>query len=199
MPTDESVTEWITGLKDREDSAAQHLYERYMERLVVLAREKLRGLPHHMADEEDVALAAFNSFFLGARQGRFPQLHDRNDLWQILVMLAERKAIDQIRRERSKKRIRELGESALGIGDPYGCGPVGVEGAMGCDPSPDFVAEMTEEVSRRMAQLETEQLKKIAMLKLEGHSNKEIAQLLGCVPRTVERRLELIRRIWRDG
>ena len=199
MPSDESVTEWIAALQVREDSAAQHLYQRYMERLVSLARDKLRGAARRVADEEDVALVAFNSFFLGVREGRFPQLNDRDDLWQILVMLAERKAIDQVRRQTSKKRAPEAGESALGFRDADGSSLVGVEAAMGRDPSPDFAAEVAEEISRRMAQLDKEELKKIALWKLEGRSNSEIAQLLGCVTRTVERRLELIRNIWREG
>src|SRR5262249_15219134 len=32
------------------------------------------------ADQEDVALSAFDSFYRAAEQGRFPRLHDRDDL-----------------------------------------------------------------------------------------------------------------------
>jgi DNA-directed RNA polymerase specialized sigma24 family protein len=39
-------------------------------------------------------------------------------------------------------------------------------------------------------------LKQIATLKLEGYTNEEIAGRLGCVPRTVERKLERIREKW---
>jgi len=38
--------------------------------------------------------------------------------------------------------------------------------------------------------------RQIAQWKLDGYTNAEIAQRLGCGLRTVERRLELIRRIW---
>jgi len=57
-----------------------------------------------MVDEEDIALSAFNSFFRGATEGRFQQLNNSEDLWQVLAMLAERKAIKTFRRERAEKR-----------------------------------------------------------------------------------------------
>jgi DNA-directed RNA polymerase specialized sigma24 family protein len=33
-------------------------------------------------------------------------------------------------------------------------------------------------------------------MRLEGYSNDEIAARLGCVTRTVERKLDLIRKVW---
>ena len=79
--------------------AAQKLWERYLDRLVRLARRKLGGAPRRAADEEDVAIAAFANFYRGVEAGRFSKLDDRDDLWQLLIVLTERNAIDQIRRE----------------------------------------------------------------------------------------------------
>jgi hypothetical protein len=53
-----------------------------------LARARLRNTPRRIADEEDVAPSAFDSFCRAARAGRFPRLDDRHDLWQILVLIA---------------------------------------------------------------------------------------------------------------
>ena len=39
-------------------------------------------------------------------------------------------------------------------------------------------------------------LQQIAQLRLEGYANIEIAARLDCALRTVERRLDVIRRIW---
>ena len=36
----------------------------------------------------------------------------------------------------------------------------------------------------------------VALLKLEGHSNEEIARSLDCGLRTVERKLDVIRKRW---
>ena len=82
----------------------EKLWRRYFEALVRLARDRLRGAPRAMADEEDAALDAFDSFVRGAARGRYPRLDDRDDLWRLLVVITERKAIDQAQHERRQKR-----------------------------------------------------------------------------------------------
>src|SRR5262245_44675075 len=76
---------WIAQLKAGDAAAAQRLWEGYYRRMVGLARAKLRSVPRAAADEEDVALSAFDSFCQGAEGGRFPRLGDRDDLWQLLL------------------------------------------------------------------------------------------------------------------
>ena len=97
-----SVTRWINDLKGGELDAAQPLWERYFADLVRLARVRLRATPRTAADEEDVALSAFDSFCAGVARGRFPRLDDRNDLWRVLVTITARKAADQALRERRR-------------------------------------------------------------------------------------------------
>jgi len=101
---DDSVTVWIASLKVGDADAAEKLWQRYFETLVRLARDRLRGAPRTVADEEDAALNAFDSFVRGAARGRYPRLHDRDDLWRLLVVITERKASYQARRERRQKR-----------------------------------------------------------------------------------------------
>jgi hypothetical protein len=114
MNTGNSVTRWIAALKQGHESAAVGLWEAYFRRLVGLARARLRDTPRRIADEEDVALSAFDSFCRGARAGRFARLDDRNDLWQILVFITLRKAIDlrnyEGRRSRGSGRVQSLTE-----------------------------------------------------------------------------------------
>src|SRR5215470_10539747 len=100
----DSVTVWIESLKTGDRDAAQKLWQRYFEALVRLARARLRGAPKAVADEEDAALSAFDCFCRGAARGRYPRLNDRDDLWRLLVILTERKAIDQARHQRRHKR-----------------------------------------------------------------------------------------------
>ena len=52
-------------------------------------------------DGEDVVQQAFSEFFFQVQEGRFPKLNDRDDLWQVLAMLVDRRAKDQIRRQNS--------------------------------------------------------------------------------------------------
>src|SRR5262249_22722064 len=88
-----SVTAWIEQLRAGDHAAAERLWKGYFQRLVVLARRKLRRAPSGMAGAEDVALSAFANFCRGVEQGRFPKLHDRDDLWRLLFVITERKAI----------------------------------------------------------------------------------------------------------
>src|SRR5262249_53794237 len=88
-----SITLWLTQLKTGDQMAAQKLWECCLDRLVRLARKKPQSLPRRAADEADVVLSAFDSFCRGAEQGRFPQLADRDDLWQILVMITAAKPL----------------------------------------------------------------------------------------------------------
>src|SRR5262249_5911363 len=90
-----SVTEWLGRLLGGDPAAAHPLWERYVHRPVAGARHKLAGTPRGAADEEDVALSAFDSFCRAARQHRFPRLDDRDDLWMLLLLLTDRKASDQ--------------------------------------------------------------------------------------------------------
>ena len=82
MSSPGSVTVWLAQLKAGDTASAERLWEGYFRRLVGLARHKLQGMPRATADEEDVALSAFNSFCEGVKANRFPELSDRHGLWQ---------------------------------------------------------------------------------------------------------------------
>jgi DNA-directed RNA polymerase specialized sigma24 family protein len=192
-----SVTQWIDRLKAGDPDAAQKLWERYFRRLVGLARKKLRAAPRRAADEEDVALSAFDSFCRGAGQDRFPRLQDRLDLWQLLVLLTARKALDLAQHERRLKRGggAVLDEAALPRPADSSAQEAALEGIESLAPTPAFAAQVAEECRRLLERLDSE-LRNVALRKVEGYSNEEIAAQLGCGLRTVERRLRLIRGIW---
>ncbi len=63
---------WIAELKAGGGQVARRLWEGYSPRLVGLARKKVRKMPRRVADEEDAALSAFDSFCCGAKEGRLP-------------------------------------------------------------------------------------------------------------------------------
>ena len=196
VPSALSVTYWIEQLKAGDRAAAQPLWEGYFQRLVTRTRQKLAGMPRRAADEEDVALSAFASFCRAAAQGRFPQLHDRDDLWRLLIVITDRKAGCLVRYERRKRRGggRVLDEAALGYRRAAGASPLAQ--VAGPEPSPDFAALVGEECRRLLAALDDPELQRAAVLKMEGYTVAEIAAQMGCVPRTVRRWLRLIRQTW---
>jgi DNA-directed RNA polymerase specialized sigma24 family protein len=189
------VTVWLALLKAGDRAAAQPVWEGYFRRLVALARKKLGEAPRRAADEEDVALSAFDSFCRGAERGRFPKLEDRHDLWQLLVVITSRKAADAVAHERRRKRGggKVRGESVFAAEgrDAGGIGQVADGG-----PTPEFAAEVAEECGRLLGLLGEETLRRVATLKLEGYTNEEIATHLGCSLATVERKLRRIRHAW---
>ncbi len=198
MSSGGSVTHWLNLLKGGDSAAIQRLWEAYFPRLVGLARKKLHEAPRRAADEEDVALSAFDSFCEGAAQGRFPQLTDRDDLWHVLVTITARKALQLVRHEQRQKRgggaVR--GESVFHEGSETADEPSGLEQILGSEPTPAFAAQVAEEYQQLLARLGDADLCRVAVWKMEGYSNEEIAAKLGCVPRTVERKLGLIRTLW---
>jgi DNA-directed RNA polymerase specialized sigma24 family protein len=179
-----SVSHWIGDLKEGEHAAAQPLWERYFQRLVALARAKLAGASRQAADEEDVALSAFDSFCRGVDRGRYPQLIDREDLWHVLVTITAHKALDQIRSERRQKRRGAAAES------------VGIEQLVGREPTPEFAAQVADQCRQLLKGLDDADLLTVALWKMEGYTTNEIAAKMGYVPRTIERKLRLIRDIW---
>jgi DNA-directed RNA polymerase specialized sigma24 family protein len=197
---DGSVTDWIRALRgDQFDEAAHRLWERYFAQLVLLARARLRSSPRGPADEEDAALSAFDSLCRGVADGRFMNLDGREELWRLLATITIRKATNQYQRERSLKRGggRVVDEGALpGVRSTE---PVGLDQFISREPTPEFAALMADECRRLFASLRDDTLRHIALLKMEGYGNDQIATRLSCGERTVERKLDLIRKRWSTG
>lgn len=189
-----SVTNWIKELKSGDGEAARQLWNRYFQRLVEVAGRKLGGAARRMADEEDVALSVLQALCEGAAAGRFEQLENREDLWSLLVAITSKKAIDQVRRQTSRKRgageVR--GNSIFATAD----GDAGFEQVIAEQPTPEFIALMSEEHSRLLDMLRDEAQREIVRYRLAGYSNEEIASKVGISLRSVERKLNVIRDAW---
>jgi RNA polymerase sigma factor (sigma-70 family) len=192
-----SVTTWLAQLRSGNREAAEQLWERYFARLVEFARHQLRGTSRGDADEEDVALSAFHSFCQAAN--RFPRLNDRHDLWQILVMLTARKAYQERRRQQARKRGGLAGPegprcSGTALGEDQELDEI-----IGTEASPEFAVQVAEEFQTLLEALPDEDLRLVARLRLESHTNAEIARRLRCSERSVERKLALIRGFWEES
>ena len=88
---------------------------------------------------------------------------------------------------------RVRGDSVFGEGSQTGAG--------GCSPvdgtqTPEVAAAMADEVRRLLALLPDPDVRQLALGKMEGYTNEELAQELQCSLRTIERRLHLIRKTW---
>jgi DNA-directed RNA polymerase specialized sigma24 family protein len=189
-----SATLWIDQVKAGDSAGAHKLWERYFQRLVGLARKKLQDKPRRAADEEDVALSAFASFCRRAEQGHFPQIQDRDNLWRLLFVLTVRKALNRVKHESRQKRGGAVQDVPLSPNADLGADEIDLEQIMGREPTPDFAAQVAEECQRLLVRLGDTQLRWIALWKMEGYTTEEIAAKLRRAPRTIERRLQLIRK-----
>jgi DNA-directed RNA polymerase specialized sigma24 family protein len=188
-----SVTIWLNRLKSGEerDEAVSRLWGRYFTQLVTRARERLRS---RVTDGEDVALSAFDSFVRAVEAGRFPQLDDRDDLWQVLLLLTARKAANVARDEHRLKKGG--GQVIIGFGNG---GPEGAEpAATSLEPDPAEAVILADEADQLLRILGTDELRRVAVWAMEGYSNEEIANHMGKSVATAERKLRRIRDIWSE-
>jgi DNA-directed RNA polymerase specialized sigma24 family protein len=200
MTETESVTGFLDGLKRGDQEDIRGIWDRYFERLVRLVGTRLPRHRLRAFDAEDVALSAFHSFCAAAGRGQFPRLEDRDDLWKLLSTIAARKAAAQMRHQNRDKRGggRVLGESAfIGRGQEA---DEGIARLLDRGPTPDEIAAFLEGYERLLGTLTEPTLRSVAVLRLEGHSIEEIAAALEMAPRTVDRKLRVIRALWeREG
>ena len=195
-----AVNTWVVQLKDGDPGAAQQLWDTYFLRMVKAARCKLHGARGRMADEEDVALSAFKSFCRGTQDGRFPQSHEHEDPWPLLLALTNRKAIDLVRHERRIKRGGTGQQCASHLGPQEGANAGnGLSQLIGKEPDPQATFQIAEECQDMLDRFSDTILRAIALWKMEGFTSEEIAAKLDCTTRTVERKLQLIRRQWERG
>lgn len=127
-------------------------------------------------------------------QQRFPRLTDQHDLWRLLVSITVHKILHVVRDQQRIKRGGRFHEiqNLAGSSDAIAA----VDQIIGREPSPEFAAEVADEYERLVKSLGSDELVQLAAWKLEGFSNAEIAKKWEKSERTVERKLNLIRKIW---
>jgi RNA polymerase sigma factor (sigma-70 family) len=187
LSLDDAITVWLGELQAGKSAAVRPLWEKYFHRLVGLARKRLRDAPRRASDEEDVALSAFDSFCRRAEAGQFPDLTDRDSLWRMLAEITMRKAAHHVRDARRIKRngqVKPLDSEVFNE-------------VLACEPDPALAAEVAEECNRLLAALQEPELRQVALLRMDGYSVDEVAAKISCAPRTVKRKLKLIRGIWK--
>jgi DNA-directed RNA polymerase specialized sigma24 family protein len=187
-----SVSCWLDQLRDDDDrvvaDAARRLWERYGKQLQDVTRRNLSSQVRRVADEEDIAQSAFRSFFRRLRDGQF-DLHDRDALWGLLARIALSKARRRAEYHFAAKRGRGQVLDEAGL-------DVDMDALLGPEPGPAQLAQWDDFQNRLLELLGEPELKAVALLKLAGYTEAEIAVQVDRTERTVRRRLALIRRLW---
>ena len=198
MISDGSVTRLIQLLRSDDaaarDLAARLIWQRYFHDLLELARKNLDRRIRRREDEEDVLQSMYKSFCLRQQRGEF-DLAGRDALWKLLVTITLRKA-----RNAANKHMRDrrdiAREQTIADRDESGSAHWALEQMDAAGPSPAEAALLNEALERRLEALADPELRQIALWRLEGYTNREIAARLDCTERAVERRMERIRSKW---
>ncbi|MEZ6095918.1 MAG: ECF-type sigma factor [Pirellulaceae bacterium] len=186
------LADLLKNLRKVGRALAERLWSQFFQRMVNLAGTRLEnGYAVHY-DREDAAISAFRSFYRGAAQGKIPDDLDRNRLWGLLSTITMRKVYDSIAKSKAKKRTPTLQNN---VTPEYFIDPVKL-------PDQELPAEMLvsfkETFDNALGTLKSDDLVTIARLKIEGHTNNEIANQLGRGVSTIERKLRTIRTIWKS-
>ena len=197
-----SVTEWIGGLKQGCADASAKIWWRYVEQLVREADRRLKNMPRRAVAEDDIVQEAFAAFFRGVERRQFSQLEDRHDLWQILIMLADRRAKDYMRRQLGAKRgighVR--GDSVMAPGENQSTSrSAGFDNLEAPPVTPESAESLIRLIQQSFPELADGELQSIALDRAANYTVAEIAERRGISQRTAERKIELICRILKDS
>ncbi|QDT07252.1 RNA polymerase sigma factor [Rubripirellula lacrimiformis] len=195
----QAFAQLLAKVRDGDEQATAQMWESYFQQLVRIAAKRLPANLRRSGDEEDIALSAFHSFIAGIRRDQFPDLSGPENLWGLLITLTSRKSQAHLRRQTRQKRgggsvrgesvfLNHAGELRSG----------GIGGVTGDEVAADIRAELAEACDVLLDQLDDEQLKQIAIMRMDGYLVDEIATRLEVSKRAVERRLQLIRKIWAE-
>ncbi len=194
-----SVTRLIIDLRADDATvrnvAARLVWGRYFSELLILARNHLSARIRSREDEEDVLQSMYKSFCARHRRGDF-DLANRDELWNLLVQITLRKARNTAKRHLREKRDVRREQAETGQDELEQPAGTLLDQIDSDGPTPAEAALLNEALERRFELLHDPGLRQIALWKLEGYTNQEIARQLNCALRTVQRKLERIQAYW---
>ena len=184
-----SVTYWLAAAKTGDPAAGQILFERYFERLVSLSHRRVPR-KQRVEDGEDAAIMAMHSFLRGVERGQFPRVLNRETLWPLLASIVVSNSRKQLRRQQADKRRDDVvrGDSVLGHGTDHELQFAELIVDQMDDQALVELEDTIQSIRQQLSGLERE----IFDLKLQEHSNREIAQKLTRPSRTIDRKLNTV-------
>lgn len=195
----EEITLLLRRCEQGDEQALAALFQVYIAPLTSLVRARIPRNRSRVDDEEDVALSAMNSFFDGLSRRRFADLTNRDNLWRLLLTITLRKLAARRRRDLAAKRGGGAAQGESAVHPPKaGESGRGFDVVADAGLAPGDAVLFQESCQALLGRLD-DVSKRIALRKLEGYSNAEIAAELRCAERTVERKIQRIRASWKSS
>ena len=189
MPTSPEEQALINLWRQGDEDAARQIVERYIDRLLLLARRRISQRLASRVDPEDVVQSVFRTFFSRLKAGRF-QLEEQDDLCKLLVRITLHKTLRQVAFHKAAKRDPGL-ETDQGEHHREQ-----LMALLDGEPTPEATVAFVDQLEHFLGQLQPQE-RQILEMRLQGYSNEEIAQRLGLYDRKIRRAIEHVRAIAR--
>lgn len=185
-----SITRWLIELKAGQTQAAEPIWKRYQAKLVAIASQQLDQNPDRSIDGEDLVQSSFSDVCLAVKNGMYPAIDNREDLWGLLYIAT----VNRVRQHyRGLSALKRLDFSSNEVIDPLTLEDL---------QTPFAAAQTADLLEYLLSRLDLEDpsylLRRIALLYLDEHSASSIAKLLHKRKTSVLVSLRLIRSIWEE-
>ncbi len=161
--------------QDGRSDAATAIFDRYVGRLLALARSRIGPKLKRRVDAEDVVQSAYRSFFVHAKSEEY-QLAEAGDLWRLLASITLHKVHKQVERQSAAKRSINREDFAN----------IAAHNLESAEPSASEVVGIVEELQSVLATL-TPHERRVLTSRLRGDSIEQISHSLGKSNRTIRR------------
>lgn len=174
--------ELLRQFQKGDSQAAAAIFDRYLLRLLALARSRIGPKLRRRIDADDVVQSTYRSFFVHAANDEYV-LARAGDLWRLLAGITLNKLYGQLERHTASRRNIYLeDQDAFAAHD-----------TLAPEPTPDEVAGIVEQLHFVIDQLNTTE-RTVLTARLQGMTIEEIGVLIKKSPRTVRRILTGTRR-----
>lgn len=185
----EDSVELLARWREGDEGAATQLFERYVNRLVRLAKSRLSERMQRRVEPEDVVQSAYRSFFRKAGDEIYT-LEKSGDLWKLMAAITVSKVRGQVEFHTAQKRAVYTEESVGGTDSVFQVSPLVVAE----DPTPADAAQVIEELQNVMQKLDPLQ-RQILELALQNNDVEAISEKVERSARTVRRGLQKVREL----
>jgi RNA polymerase sigma-70 factor (ECF subfamily) len=170
MPASPEEQALIELLRQGDEGAARQVVEKYLDRLMTLARKRIGARLASRVDPEDITQSVFRTVFARAKDGRLT-FEDEDDLCKLLIKITLHKTLRQVAFHKAAKR--DPGKET----DQGAQHQERLLALLGREPSPDEAVTFMDQLEHLLGELTpTEQ--RIIELRLQGYSNQDIVDQL---------------------
>jgi RNA polymerase sigma-70 factor, ECF subfamily len=181
MPDRDSFIHLMDRLRAGDAGAAHEVFQRFVRKLIRLARRQFDAALRRKVDPEDVVQSAYKSFFLRYGAGKL-EVHDWDNLWGLLAVITLRKCLDRVEYHRAE--CRDVQREAAAQPGTSGTEPWWE--AVAREPRPEEALVLAETVELLLRGLDEEE-RPILEMSLQGYTTQEISERLGRPERSVRR------------